>query len=151
MTPVFSEARHDPEAGFYGDCYSACLASILDLPLSRVPHFFNDDREPSAIQFARLDDWLREQSLTRFSFLWRGEDTNLRSVLDTLETLNRDRYMILGGRVGASGDHAVVICGGEIAHNPSRGGATIDSPSSDGFYHVHIFAPISMVQEQRHA
>lgn len=31
--------EHRPEQGIIGDCIRAAIASILDLPLSRVPHY----------------------------------------------------------------------------------------------------------------
>lgn len=44
MTPVFQKfyARYPgerPGPGVWGDCSSASLASVLDLPLAAVPHF----------------------------------------------------------------------------------------------------------------
>ncbi len=39
MTPQDQEFLHLPELGQYGDCQRAVLASLLDLPISEVPHF----------------------------------------------------------------------------------------------------------------
>ena len=39
MTPVDQEFLHDPEAGSVGDCFRACVASVLEVPTAAVPHF----------------------------------------------------------------------------------------------------------------
>lgn len=40
MNAVMQEITdHAPDSGIYGDCYRAALATILDLPLSSVPHY----------------------------------------------------------------------------------------------------------------
>lgn len=49
MTPVKQEFIHKPEIGQYGDCQRAVIASLMDLPMSEVPHFLRDAKgEPSA-------------------------------------------------------------------------------------------------------
>lgn len=39
MTPVDQTILHDPDAGLYGDCQRAVIASLLDLPIDSVPNF----------------------------------------------------------------------------------------------------------------
>jgi len=39
MIPVDQEHLHDPENGSVGDCFRACLASLLEVPIAAVPHF----------------------------------------------------------------------------------------------------------------
>lgn len=51
MTPV---AQSNFEK-FTGDCWSACIASILDLPLSKVPNFCHKDLGP--LWLKRTIDW----------------------------------------------------------------------------------------------
>lgn len=43
MTPQNQEFLHNPEAGINGDCFRACIASLLDLPIAEVPHFCNSE------------------------------------------------------------------------------------------------------------
>lgn len=38
MKPVRQLYRHDPANGVYGDCWRACIASVLELPIEDVPH-----------------------------------------------------------------------------------------------------------------
>lgn len=42
MTPVDQEFTSKPEIGQYGDCQRAVIASLLDLPISEVPHFLQE-------------------------------------------------------------------------------------------------------------
>ncbi len=39
MIPVDQEFMHDPDNGVFGDCQRAVIASLLELPISEVPHF----------------------------------------------------------------------------------------------------------------
>ncbi len=40
MTPLTQRYLHNPPET-YGDCYRACIASLLDLGLDDVPHFYD--------------------------------------------------------------------------------------------------------------
>jgi hypothetical protein len=39
MMPVEMIVDHCPEEGRYGDCFRACVASLMELPAEAVPHF----------------------------------------------------------------------------------------------------------------
>lgn len=39
MIPVDQEFLHDPRTGSIGDCFRACIASVLEVPVAAVPHF----------------------------------------------------------------------------------------------------------------
>lgn len=39
MIPVDQQFLHDTETGSVGDCFRACIASVLELPIEAVPHF----------------------------------------------------------------------------------------------------------------
>ena len=45
--------------GMRGNCFSACVASILELPIEAVPSFANDDRT----RWAQLTQWLTDRGL----------------------------------------------------------------------------------------
>ena len=38
MKPVDQEFMHDADAGSVGDCFRACIASVLEVPIAAVPH-----------------------------------------------------------------------------------------------------------------
>lgn len=50
-----------------GNCFSACLASLLHLPIDDVPYFMHDDR-----WFDRLEDWLGRRGFYPVSFKLGG-------------------------------------------------------------------------------
>lgn len=57
MKPVFQEII---EAG-RGDCFSACLASLLELPLYAVPKFRKEETETGINMMAAARQWCRER------------------------------------------------------------------------------------------
>lgn len=57
MKPVDQEFLHAPEAGQYGDCQRAVIASLLDLPITEVPHF---------LQIAKGDPTLYWEGIQRY-------------------------------------------------------------------------------------
>lgn len=70
------EHRHDVEAGTYGDCWRACIATVTQTPLEHVPHFVGDhfdedqagallDPPAPARWFEATQEWLRG----RFNYL----------------------------------------------------------------------------------
>jgi hypothetical protein len=42
MKPVKQEFTNKPEIGQHGDCQRAVIASLLELPISEVPHFLQE-------------------------------------------------------------------------------------------------------------
>lgn len=84
-----------------GNCFSACVASILELPLAEVPYFMGAD-DWSAF-FA---NWLRPHG---FCPIW----------FNLVEDAERflPGFYILGGK-SSRGNHAVVAQGSTIVHDP---------------------------------
>jgi hypothetical protein len=56
VKPVFQEIVHAGE----GDCLSACLASLLEIPLSDVPKFRKENPAPNDMMGAARQ-WLKEK------------------------------------------------------------------------------------------
>ena len=54
MIPVMQSVT-----GTRGNCFSACLASLFELPLSDVPNFFDLAGDDDAKWWAAVRDWLR--------------------------------------------------------------------------------------------
>jgi len=59
MRPVDQTILAGDSGPHKGDCFRACVASILELPIEAVPHFM----EMSGDWFEHFDDWLRKQGL----------------------------------------------------------------------------------------
>lgn len=112
--------------GAWGNCLSACVASILELPLKEVP-LFHDLNEPYVPQVLRLTSWLRPLGL-------RASEGSM-PVIPIEDLFELDAYLpgdfyILCG-LSPRRPHVVVARGGFIVHDPhpSRAGLV----NADGF------------------
>lgn len=56
MKLIDQKQLHDPENGVTGDCFTAVLASMLELPLTFVPLFIEDKPEGEWVR--KLNKWL---------------------------------------------------------------------------------------------
>lgn len=67
MKPVyqtqFGSGRSDDDRPL-GNCFTACIASLLELPIAQVPHFYEehpwvrDDEDCNAAGWAKVLEWL---------------------------------------------------------------------------------------------
>jgi len=58
MKPVNQEFVHNPETGQWGDCQRAVIASLLELPISEVPHFGQIAQGDSVVFYAELQKFV---------------------------------------------------------------------------------------------
>lgn len=116
MIPAICRIKHDPDAGTFGDCLRACVASILELDADDVPHFFHDgcDGETGT---QRMREWLSERQLAPFFIQYDGHHS-LDEILELQGAQNPDVHYLLYGRT-ADEDHVVVARGDKVVHNPS--------------------------------
>jgi len=123
MTPVDQSIFEDGK----GNCLSACVASLLDLPLSEVPNFAEMD------YFAGLESWLAERQIRSFTVRF-AEPTHC-----SMAYFGYSPHLLLvwGGspRCDASGkrkQHAAIGRGNgygiEVVHDPH--------PSRDGLVNI---------------
>lgn len=138
MTPFMCQTKHDPENGSYGDCFRACIASLLDIEPSdeNVPHFCSNGEPINGN--ARLTEFLAERGLVPFFHLIDGS-TSKDEILEHCETLNPAVYYILMG-ANAEGDHCVVCRGDLVIHNPAWIPNPLIGPASNGFWAIMILA-----------
>lgn len=105
MIPVKQTKINDED----GDCFNACLASIMELPLERIPEF----QKMGSSWFVPFLEFLHEQ---RYEYLGTkyGEE-KIRAYRGGI-----DGYYIVGGGSprGFSRGHAVVFKDGEMVHDP---------------------------------
>lgn len=115
MTPVYCAVRHDPENGTYGDCLRACVASVLDLSSSDVPHFFHDNCDAET-GTGRMRDYLKSQGFAAF-FTAYPDDMSFDDLVTNTGVMNPGAvYLVFGDTNG--GAHVVVCQDGEVIHNP---------------------------------
>lgn len=121
MKPVDQTMFADRVANRGGNCMSACIASLLDLDIAKVPYFMGDlsADEPDEVWQARINRWLAPRGLYFMHFRTKGF------------TRWPPGYFILTGR-SPRDLHAVVAKGGKIVHDPH--------PSRDGLKSIDGFA-----------
>lgn len=100
-----------------GNCYPACLASILEIELGDVPNFCAQN------WLARTEEWLRtEHDCTLLGFRPKGE-----GAFYCVPAM----YHIIAGKSSRGLDHAVVGFQGKMVHDPH--------PSHDGLIAAEEF------------
>lgn len=136
MTPVHCRVKHDPDAGTYGDCVRACVASILDLDAEEVPHFYHDNDPQTGM--TRIRAFLNDIDLAPF-FAHYDKSTPLREILQVMGQMNPNVHYILWGATN-EGDHVVVAKDDKIVHNPSWYPTAIVKAPSYGMWSVMVIA-----------
>lgn len=137
MIPVFMNIRHDPP-GSYGDCFRACVASVLEI--EDVPHFFFDGPAPE-VALERLQKYLlQHHNLLPFQIGYPGV-TPLTELLEGMEGDNPGAKFILTCGVIGFSEHAVVCGDGKILHDPFYWPTTHDYEPIEGAWSVMIFVP----------
>ena len=143
MTPQKQRFRHNPPETF-GDCASACLASLLDMPIEDVPHFsklFWEDRDG----WGKAEkEFLASKGLRKAQF---GYSSELKDVLLYMKEANPDMYYILLGTSKNGTHHDVIGLNDEIVWDPSIDNSGIVAPCKDeGAYYVSVFVPIGLTK-----
>lgn len=121
ITFVDQEHFHDPDTGTVGDCWRACIASIIGCPIAEVPHFVQNHGDE---WFEATNAWLAAQCGETVLYA-PGEPW----APNELSTITRRPYIILnGGSPRGEFAHCVVAdaATGDIVHDPhpSRDGIT---------------------------
>lgn len=91
-----------------GNCFSACVASLLELSIADVPYFMD---EPADEWTKRLDAWLAPRGFYAVHF-------NVDPKYCDEEKAWPKGFYILNGK-SPRGDHAVVAHGRETVHDPN--------------------------------
>jgi hypothetical protein len=100
VTPVDQQYLQGNPQGISGDCVRACVASILDMPLTDVPHFVQLHGERWADAFVEWCEAMGFHVDWQFGFIATDEPA------------------MLAGPSPRVGRHAVVIQHGKIIHDP---------------------------------
>lgn len=108
-----------------GNCFSACVASLLELSIDDVPYFM-DEEDGKPKWYEQLDSWLAPRGFYALHF----------DVVDRERTVWPKGFYI---RIGKSsrGDHAVVGRGGAVVFDPH--------PSREGLIAVDGFTIIALL------
>lgn len=145
MTPVRQTIFVADHPKGRGNCMSAALASILDLPLAEVIDLASDEvREGPRGFFASIDDWLGDRGLKFVSWWDHPNDDELdRSAMR--EAL-AGRYSIGSGPSPRGPFHHAIICkSGRMVWDPH--------PSDDGvtrIEHHQLIEPMTDAEKALH-
>lgn len=113
MTPVMQSKLYAPDAIHNGNCFAACLASLLDLPLWMVPPF--EDMFGRADWRHRVDEWLQRVYRRRLVHV----DGHAMNAMPA--------YYIANGPSARRVQHSVIYHAGALAHDPHPSQAGIVS------------------------
>ena len=122
-----------------GNCFSACLATLLELPLEEVPNFHvlmvERDRGWSEV----VTEWLAEHGLWVFGALW-NEGWN-----EEAERLKWGPYLLTGQSPRGFWRHTVVAEEGGIVHDPAGAqfpdGPRLEPPNEAIPWEVEVLVP----------
>lgn len=137
MTPVHCTVKHEPENGTYGDCVRACVASVLNMDSTDVPHFFEDNCSGEA-GMDRIRKFLALMKLAPFFASFDGS-YGLSDILEVQRMQNPGVHYILFGATDG-GDHVVVCHNGRVVHNPAWYPTPLVGPGSHGHWTIMVIA-----------
>ncbi len=120
----------------HGNCYQACLASLLEIELCDVPDFCN--LYSADAWFLRLNIWLRQFGLATLCVEVDHTDIIIKEHL-------RDCYVIASGKTKEGVLHSVIWLNGKIVHNPNVNCAGIEPETTD------IIFPCDVSRAIRHS
>jgi hypothetical protein len=138
MIPIFQENNHDPGNGVWGDCHRAALASLLELPLHRVPHF-GDGGPDGEVFHERVCQFLLPKGYVPLTVAYYGDESDpeqLGRVLWSVGETNPGVFYLLGGQSTTGVNHTVICQDDHIVHDPARKGGGIVAPLDTGYYEV---------------
>ena len=118
MKPIKQTVLHDPESGQYGNCMQAFIASVLELPLDSVPHFYRDGCDAETFH-RRVNDFLGEFNLALLNL---DVEAHVRA-FDIKGIVHE-----LSGESSRGVSHATVGKDGHMIHDPHPSGDGILTP-----------------------
>ena len=95
-----------------GNCYSACIASILEIPIKDVPAFSYNNGKSS---FINANDWI----MTNFNMYLLSSDIN-NFDKENLQIIKKFKiyHLILGLSATYNTYHCCVGLNGDVVHDP---------------------------------
>jgi len=107
--------------GSNGNCFQACVASVLELPLEAVPDFCN-----GADWFLEFSKWILQFNLS----VIRIETGNFLQLQQG--GFLKGAYMLAGGKSAVRDVlHEVVYCGDKMVHDPAPEGKGLEGEPID--------------------
>lgn len=124
-------AYHRGEDVVPGDCWRACLASLLEIPLAEVPHFAHLYPDPGLRWWEETVAWVREQrpGWTLGVWKWTGDADRAQFPIYRGDDAKAapDRVILTAPSPRGDWNHSVLIRAddGELEHDPMPGGTGV--------------------------
>lgn len=126
---------HKPDAGSYGDCFRACVASILDIEdIESVPNF----AAGGADWYADFVDWCYRRNIAAITFGIDGNEP-IEAVGAFMSGHNRYAIYILIGDT-ADGTHCAIYRAGGLLHDPAWFPIPIIKAPAGGDWQIVVLA-----------
>lgn len=102
--------------GKEGNCFPACLASILEIPIEGIPNFQSENGE----WYFNYKKWFRRRGLDLLALNGNSWPKDMIGYCPQV-------YAIVSGKTPRGLDHATVYLGGNLVHDPYLGGGGIEN------------------------
>ncbi len=129
MNKVNMSVMHDPDNGVYGDCQRACIASLLEIDLKDIPHFYVTDNDDDF--FYSLNSYLAAKGLFHL------ETTTIDFSLPQFKGMCNVYHLIYGKTIRGT-QHATVGLNGVIIHDPHPSKVGLDVDFKDEWTYAFI-------------
>lgn len=132
-------AAGDPDV-VPGDCWRACIASLLEVPIADVPHFvaLHPDVDGDELAETQGPPWWRESNawIARVRPGWEIRAWDVPSPWTPVYVYRKgmpDRVILSGRSPRGDWLHSVLVwdADGTLAHDPFPGGGGVNAPYSD--------------------
>ena len=104
-----------------GNCFEACVASILEIPLEEVVKLNNKGTINGKHWQVVFNEWLNKRGLWSFAAIFDGNHS-------ITEILEHAGYSIISGYSSRSLMHSTVWLGSKMVHDPHPSGNGIKKP-----------------------
>lgn len=130
--------KHDPENGQFGDCFRTCVAVIMGMDASDVPHFCDyieaRPKDHPENRHNRLSRWLAQFGLAPSFVAYVGDVYDLEDAMYYTSGQSPGVPMILTGQSETGCNHSVVILDQKIVCDPA--GTSIVGPTLENIWEV---------------
>lgn len=116
MIKVFQTRGASPQHP--GDCFTACIASLLDRPLKDIPDWFNGLHNGQEVTSTAVEDmrtWFQMIGLYYFEFAFKMD---MQAVLKAMKVHHPGVHYLIIGETRGGMIHAIICKDDEVAHNP---------------------------------
>lgn len=135
----YMTTKHNPPET-YGDCFRACIASVLEADtIEIVPHFVGDGCNDDDVIRARVRSYALTKGALPFFFAFPADSLTKSDVMEFMAAVNPNINYIMFGNTIDGVRHAVVCRNDSQIHDPSPWQCGIDKPSDDGLWVCMIF------------